>query len=76
MKTNRTDIWDEEIFVGDTIRVGIKQYIVKFGNYKYFGVDRIGLYIENASQSHPAEIMPLMQAKSFIKVKKSDAVFS
>jgi len=76
MRTDRTDLWDEEIFVGDTVRVGIKSYMVKYGNYKYLGADRIGLYLENTAQSHPSDIMPLMQAKSFIKVKKSDAVFS
>lgn len=74
--TKRTDLWDEEVFVGDIVRVGIKQYVIKYGNYKYLGVDRAGLYIENTAQSHPAEIMPLMQAKSFIKVKKSDVALS
>ena len=76
MRTNRTDLWGEEVFVGDTVRVGMKSYTVKYGNYKCFGADRVGIYAENTYQSHPADIMPLIQLKSFIKVNKSDAVFS
>jgi len=76
MRTDRTDIWGEEVFVGDTVRVGAKPYLIKYGNYKHLGVERIGIYAESESQSHPADIMPLMQLKTFIKVKEEDAVLS
>lgn len=71
MKTNRFDLWDEEVFVGDKIKSGNKSYLVKYGNFKYFGTERIGVYLENLK--YPLDTMPLSQAKTLVKIKETDA---
>jgi hypothetical protein len=68
MKTDRVDIWGEEIFVGNRVRVGMKIYIVRYGNFKYFGTERIGTYLESESRKKPCDTMPLSQAKAIIKI--------
>ncbi len=70
MKTNRFDLWDEEVFVGDKVKAGLNSYIVKYGNFKYINTSRIGLYLENLS--NPSDLMPLYQAKTLVKIKETN----
>lgn len=73
MKTCRTDIWGEEVFVGDTIRIGTQKFIIKYGNYHSSGLSRIGIYAEALFPVHPDfRERPLEQMKSFIRVKATD----
>ena len=76
MKTDRTDLWDEEIFVGDIVKLASMPhpYLVKYGNFKYFGTDRIGVYLESASKPNPTHIMPLAQAKTIIRLHNGEKV--
>lgn len=74
MKTNRFDLWDEEVFVGDRVKSGNNSYLVRYGNFKYFGTERIGIYLENLK--NPSDLMPLVQAKSLVKIKETDAVYN
>ena len=77
MKTNRTDLWDEEVFVGDMVKLASMPYpyVVKYGNFKYFGMDRIGVYLESAQHINPTHIMPLAQAKTIIKLHNGAKVY-
>ena len=74
MITSRFDLWDEEIFVGDKVKFGLNSYLVKYGNFKYFETDRIGLFLENLK--NPSDLMPLAQAKTLVKIKETDAVYN
>jgi hypothetical protein len=74
MKTNRFDLWDEEVFVGDKVKAGLSSYLVKYGNFKYFGTERIGLFLENLK--NPSDLMPLGQARTLVKIKETDEVYN
>lgn len=74
MKTNRFDLWGEEIFVGDKVKVGNNSYLVKYGNFKHFNTDRIGLYLENLSDL--SDVFPLYQAKTLVKIKEVNEVYN
>ena len=70
MITNRFDLWDEEIFLGDKVRLPSMPsiYTVKYGNFEYYGTQRIGIYLE--SELTNQDIIPLAQAKTLIKIKE------
>jgi len=71
MRTNVTDIFDEEIFVGDTVRVGLKKYVVRYGNYKYFGTERVGVFLEAPFPQNPCDTIPISQARSIYKIVRA-----
>lgn len=70
MRTDRFDLWDEAILVGDKVRLSSMPhpYTVRYGNFEYFGTQRIGVYLESAYQKNPIHVMPLAQAKTLIKI--------
>lgn len=66
MKTNRTDLWDEELFVGDLVKVGLNSYVIRYGNFKHLGVDKIGIFLQNTKIL--SDTFPLAQAKILVKI--------
>jgi len=72
--TKRTDLWDEEVFIGDKVKFGLNSYIVKYGNYKCYGTERVGLFLENLKNS--SDLMPLHQATTLVKIKDKDEVYN
>lgn len=74
LTTKRTDLWDEEIFVGDKVKFGLNSYIVRYGNFKSFGTERVGLFLENLK--NPSDLIPLYQATILVKIKDTDEVYN
>lgn len=52
MKPLKRDKSGKILDVGDLVMFDGERFIIKYGNYTYIGVDRIGLYMEKCTYPH------------------------
>lgn len=74
MKTDVLDLWGEEIFVDDHVSVGSDRFVVRYGNYEYLGIGRMGLYLEQHAMLNPKSF-PLSSNKILVKLMPDGAVY-
>ena len=46
VKASKADIDGNDLFVGDNVKIDEEVFQVKYGNYIFLGVDRVGFYME------------------------------